>query len=219
MGSPFFSPDGESVGFFENGQLKRVGVERRRSDRHLCDHASARRQLGSRQHDSLRSAGGHYARVRQWGHAGTRLSRPTKTSDVRPAIAARRGLGVFSITTGIAQTRWDAAQIVVQSLKSGNRTVVMTGGSDARWTQSGHRRDALGHAVPAVPFNPDTLRVGGSPVVAIEGVRRGYRSGSVRHYSVQRVEYRSRACLRVRERNKPEPTPGPGRSFGESRRR
>ena len=122
---------------------------------------------------------------------------PTRVVEVKPGEYAYGpqllpdGDGLmFTLAAGRALNYYDSAQIVVQSLKSGNRTVVMTGGSDARWTQTGHLLYALGYNVLAVPFNPDTLRVGSSPVVVIQGVRRGYWSGAVSHHAVQRIEYR-----------------------------
>src|SRR5207342_1862180 len=34
--------------------------------------------------------------------------------------------------------RWDKAQVVVQTIATGARTTIVTGGSDARYVQSGH---------------------------------------------------------------------------------
>ena len=83
---------------------------------------------------------------------------------------------LFSVTTGTGQTRWDAAQIAVQSLRTGERTVVLSGGSDARYVPTGHLVYALGDGLFAVAFDVDRLEVQGRPVLVVEGVLRS-RSG------------------------------------------
>ena len=40
--------------------------------------------------------------------------------------------------TNVAINRWDEAQIVVQSLKTGVRKALIKGGSDARYVPTGH---------------------------------------------------------------------------------
>ena len=71
---------------------------------------------------------------------------------------------LFSVTTGLGVTRWDQAQVVVQSLRTGKRTVVLRGGSDARYIPTGHLIYALGAALFAVRFDSDRLTVSGAPV-------------------------------------------------------
>ena len=76
-------------------------------------------------------------------------------------------------------TQWDTAQIVVQSLKSGKRTILMRGGSDARYVSStGHIVYAYGTALRAVPFDLNRLRVTGGPETVVEGVRRALLAGA-----------------------------------------
>src|SRR5206468_8260629 len=50
---------------------------------------------------------------------------------------------LFTLETG-GQNRWDSAQIVVQSMKSGERKVVIPGGSDGRYVPTGHIVYTLG---------------------------------------------------------------------------
>ena len=79
---------------------------------------------------------------------------------------------LFSVTTATGTTRWDQAQIVVQSLATGERTVVLSGGSDARYVPTGHLVYALEDELFAVPFDGDRLEVQGTPVSVVEGVSR-----------------------------------------------
>lgn len=66
--------------------------------------------------------------------------------------------------------RWDEADIVTQSLNSGDRKVLIKGGSDARYVPSGHLIYALSGTLLAVPFDAQRLTVTGGPVPVIEGV-------------------------------------------------
>ena len=79
---------------------------------------------------------------------------------------------LFSVTTASGATRWDTAQIVVQSLSTGNRNTLLQGGSAARYVSTGHLVYALRNALFAVAFDVDQLEVSGGPVSVIEGVAR-----------------------------------------------
>jgi len=69
-------------------------------------------------------------------------------------------------------TRWDKAQIVIQSLKSGARTVVLEGGTDARYLPTGHLVYSSSGILFAVPFDVGHGRLAGAAVPVVEGVRR-----------------------------------------------
>ena len=53
---------------------------------------------------------------------------------------------------------WDEAQIVVQSLQTGERKLLLSGGSDARYVPTGHIVYALGNDLLAFAF--DTEKIG-----------------------------------------------------------
>jgi eukaryotic-like serine/threonine-protein kinase len=67
---------------------------------------------------------------------------------------------------------WDKAQIVVQSLTTGQRTTLVEGGSDARYLSSAHLVFARGGVLFAVPFDSKRLHVTGQPIPIVEGVSR-----------------------------------------------
>jgi eukaryotic-like serine/threonine-protein kinase len=73
-------------------------------------------------------------------------------------------------------TRWDKAEVVVQTLTSGSRKTVVNGGSGARYLRTGHLLYARGGIVLAVPFDPVRQVVLGEPVQVVEGVRRANNS-------------------------------------------
>ncbi len=79
---------------------------------------------------------------------------------------------LFTLAKGATEDRWDKAQIVVQSLRTKERAVVLDGGSDARYVPTGHLVYALGGTVFGVPFSAKTLRTTGGPVPVLEGISR-----------------------------------------------
>jgi Tol biopolymer transport system component len=91
-----------------------------------------------------------------------------------PQLLPDRASVLFSVTRemGPGPTRWDQAQVVVQSLSSGKRSVVVQGGSDARYLPTGHVVYALRDGVFGVAFDVDRLRVVGGAVPLVQGVQR-----------------------------------------------
>jgi dipeptidyl aminopeptidase/acylaminoacyl peptidase len=74
---------------------------------------------------------------------------------------------------------WDNAQIVAQSLKTGERKTLIEGGADGRYVPTGHLVYALGSTLLAVPFDVKKLEKTGGPVPITEGVvRAGTTSGA-----------------------------------------
>jgi len=65
---------------------------------------------------------------------------------------------------------FDDASIAVLSLDTGDYRVVLEGGTDARYSPSGHLIYARAGSLLAVPFDLDESRVDGSPVPVVEGV-------------------------------------------------
>ena len=91
---------------------------------------------------------------------------------------------LFSATTGrfsFASTSWDDARIAAVSLTSGERTVVVEGGSDARYVSSGHLVYAVEDALFAAAFDANSLRVVGGPVSMVEGVTRATVAASANY--------------------------------------
>ena len=92
---------------------------------------------------------------------------------------------LFTLATGRATDRWDHASIVVQSLASGERKVLIEGGSDARYVPTGHLVYAIGGSLFAVAFDLERLEVRSAPMSVLEGVRRADASSSGgAHFSV-----------------------------------
>jgi hypothetical protein len=67
---------------------------------------------------------------------------------------------------------------VIQSLQSGERKVLVKGGSGGKYLPTGHIVYRLSSNLFAVPFNLDRLEVTGGPVSIVEGVIAGAFSDS-----------------------------------------
>ena len=65
---------------------------------------------------------------------------------------------------------WDDARIVVQSLTTGVREILIEGGRDARYLSTGHLIYALNGVLFGVAFDADRRTILGGPVSLIEGV-------------------------------------------------
>jgi serine/threonine-protein kinase len=79
---------------------------------------------------------------------------------------------MFSVAQGNTSEFWDTAEIVAQDLASGERKVLVRGGSDARYLPTGHLVYAVSGVLRAMPFDLDGLNVTGGAVPIVIGVQR-----------------------------------------------
>ena len=79
---------------------------------------------------------------------------------------------------------WDEAQIVAQSVATGERVVLIDGGRDGRYVPTGHLLYDLNGALVAVPFDVDSRVVTGRPVPLVEGVRESTGNQGAAQFSV-----------------------------------
>jgi eukaryotic-like serine/threonine-protein kinase len=92
---------------------------------------------------------------------------------------------LFSSTKATGVNRWDSAQILAQSLDSGERRLIWRGGADARYVPPGHIVYAQRDTLFALPFDVGELKVIGSPVRIVERVSRSLQGVSgTANYSV-----------------------------------
>jgi eukaryotic-like serine/threonine-protein kinase len=170
--SLFFSPDGNWVGYFENGQIKRIGLDGG-APVVIC---AATNPFGvSWERDNTILFGQPAGIMRVSANGGSpQLVIPVKPGEAvyGPQLLPDADSVLFSVTTASGDTRWDTADIVVQSMATGKRTVLLHGGSDARFISSGHLLYALRDALYAVPFDAARLQFTGGPVSVAQGIAR-----------------------------------------------
>ena len=172
--NPFFSPDGQGVGFLADGKLRGVSVLGGAA-RTIAD---ASVPLGA-----------------SWGSQGMIAFGPLPISALQqvsdtgggPQPLTRLEKGEFAhgwpefLPDGkavlfVALARSNELKVAVQSLGTGERQNLIPGGARPRYAPSGHlvyTQFSTRSAVPlmAVPFDIQRLTVTGAPVPVIEGVR------------------------------------------------
>ena len=177
--APFFSPDGESVGYFQ-GTLTTVGAARLMRVAVTGGAPVALAETSNVFGASWGSNGtilyGQPDGIWRISASGGTPERVIETDAGEQAFAPQRLPGgdwvLFTLARSPGPTRWDDADIVVQSLSSGERQVLRTGGSDARYVPTGHLTYASGDLLFAVSFDLDRLEIRGEPVRVIQGVQR-----------------------------------------------
>jgi Tol biopolymer transport system component/predicted Ser/Thr protein kinase len=178
--NPFFSPDGQWLGFFAGIKLKKVLVS-----------GGAAVTVGDA---GVLSSGA------SWGSQGVIIFAPTlagvlqQVSDAggTPQPLTRRGKGEVShrwpeflpggkavlFASGTTNNNWTNAQVAVQSVVTGERRNLVQGGMNPRYALSGHLVYAQGGSLMAVPFDPQRLEVTGAAVPAVEGVLQSPGTGA-----------------------------------------
>ena len=172
--SPFFSPDGEWVGYYSTSdrQLKKIatigGAPVTLYDATLPFGAS----WGSGDTVVYGQPEGIMGVSANTGVA--ELVIPTEKGEQvhGPQVLPGGEWVLLTLTSASGFTRWDEAQIVVQSLESGERKFLWEGGSDARYVPTGHLVYALEDVLFALPFDLASLEVSGVPVPMVEGIQR-----------------------------------------------
>jgi eukaryotic-like serine/threonine-protein kinase len=182
LGQPFFSPDGRWVGFFTvtDGKLKKIALTGGAAVT-ISDLSGLPDVAGGVLSESW---GPDDQILIGWPGAILRVSanggKPEKLITLKDGEAAHGpqllpggDAVLFTLgPVGGGVAGWDKAQIVVQSLKSGERKVLVEGGSDGRYSPTGHIVYTLGTTLLAVPFDLNKLEVTGGPAPIVEGVRR-----------------------------------------------
>ena len=170
--APFFSPDGRWLGFFAGGELKKVALSGG-APVTLCEAPVG--LGGSWNHDDVilfaATTGSGISQVSAFG------GRPQRTStlDVAKGEFSHRwpewlpGAKTILYTVGTVGS-WNDAQIVAQSLATGERSVVVQGGSNPRYLASGHLLYVRNGVIMSVPFDANRAAVTGTAVPILEGV-------------------------------------------------
>jgi len=174
--SPIFSPDGRSLVYWAGpmpGSLKRIAVTGGAAST-ICP---ADNPWGMDWHDDEIVFGeGAKGIFRVSANGGTPEAIVTvKAGELAygPQLLPGGDAVLFTLAPGIATPdAWDKAQVVVQSLRTGERKVVLSNGADARYLPTGHLMYAVGGVAFAVRFDLRRRAVVGGPVPVIEGVSR-----------------------------------------------
>lgn len=92
-----------------------------------------------------------------------------------PQLLPDRSHVLFTVTHG---EHWNQADVVVESLATKQRRVLVEGGIDGRYTSSGHLLYGKDGVIYAVRFDLSTLQVSGRPAPVLPGVTQQTSAGS-----------------------------------------
>jgi serine/threonine-protein kinase len=176
---PFFSPDGEWVGFFTpGGKLKKIPVQGG-APVDICDVRDAR---GASWGDDgnivfAPDTRGGLFRVSSNGgipHPLTKL-KPGELTHRWPQVLPGSRYVLFTANTG---TNWENASVEIQSLKTGQRKTLHQGGSYGRYTPTGHLVYVHQSTLFATAFNLDREELTGLPAPILADVTNSAISGA-----------------------------------------
>ena len=171
---PFFSPDGEWIGFFADGKLRKVSREG--GPVAILGDAPIPHGASWANEDTIVYApnlGSGLVRLSPAGGTPRVLTTPDakqqELSHRWPQVLPGNNTVLFTIQT-TTQVTYDDARIALLSLKTGKWRTLFEGGSYARYVPSGHIVYAHAGALMAVPFDLSSLQVRGSPAPVRQGV-------------------------------------------------
>jgi serine/threonine-protein kinase len=179
--NPFFSPDGQWLGFFAGGKLKKISVS-----------GGSALTLG----DAVQPRGA------SWGSQGMIVFAPTATSALQqmsdsgsppqPLTRLEKGNNqrwpeflpggkalLFSVAP--VAINFSNAQITVQVIGTGERRNLIQGGMQPRYAPTADLIYAQGGSLMAVAFDPQRLEVTGTAIPVVEGVLQSAMSGAAQY--------------------------------------
>jgi eukaryotic-like serine/threonine-protein kinase len=170
--SPFFSPDGLSVGFFAPPSLKKVSLTGGAALT-VATTAEGRGATWGRDDTIVFTPGAVSGLFRVSADGGTPeavTTREEKTERSHRWPQFLPGTNAVLFTTQLIGRRWDESNIEVVDLATQQRKVVHQGGTYARYIATGHLLFVRQSTLFAAPFDVSRLQVTAPPVPVLEGV-------------------------------------------------
>jgi len=178
---PFFSPDGEWIGFFSIGNLKKIPVNGG-SPLNICDISNA---LGaSWGKDNTILIGGVYSGILRVSANG---GSPVAMVSARPPLSYSHPQFLpdgksFLFYRG-HPGNFDDNELVMRSIDKDDETVVLRGGFDFQYLKSGYILSARGAGsqrldLSAVGFDVNARKVVGNPTTVVHNVNDSFASSS-----------------------------------------
>ena len=177
VSNPVFSPDGKSLAFFVNGDrtLKKIAVSGGAAVT-ICQIAEIPSGV-SWGPDGIVFAEPNKGVLRVNPNGGTpQLLVAAKDNEqiVGPQMLPGSKALLMTLAEGAApnSAAWDKGRIVVQTLKSGERKILVDGGNDGRYLPTGHLVYAVRGVLYAQLFDASRQEITPGPVSIVEGVSR-----------------------------------------------
>jgi eukaryotic-like serine/threonine-protein kinase len=181
--SPFFSPDGQWLGFFAGGALKKISVNGGASVT-ICD-ASGPLLYGANwgSNDTIIFHAGGSPDLFQVSAAGG-IPKPLGAADpvtgpnLWPELLPGSKAVLFAAATG--NNYATSSHVIVRSLESAERRELV-GGSSPLYAPTGHLLYVQGGTLTAVLFDAKRLTVIGSPVPVLESISQSIVTGTAQY--------------------------------------
>ena len=177
---PFFSADGAWLGFFTDTELRKVpmnmtgGPPQTVAAVPVGESGNTTGAWGpdGQIYFDLQGQTGIFRVAAEGGtpEPVTRLAED-EGDHTRPAVLPAGDVILFTTIGG--DFSWDSARVEVYELSSGERNTILTGGTSARYVDSGHLIYAREGSLLAVPFDVERREVTGPPSTVLEGVQMG----------------------------------------------
>ena len=174
---PVFSPDGQWIAFWSNTTLKKIPV----GGGTPVTLGSAGIPFGTSWYgDRILLGQANPPGIAEVPANGGERRTLVQLKETESAQGPQLVAGGRAIVFALREDRgsWDDAKIVVQDIASGNRTVLVAGGTDPQVLPSGHLVFARNATLFAIAFDEDRLAVTGSPVPIQNGVRQAPMNAS-----------------------------------------
>ena len=180
--NPFFSPDGQWMGFFAGGALKKVSVS---------GGAAITLVDALQPHGASWGSQGMIAFAPKFNGALEQVpdtgGTPQPLDHLEKAVISQRwpeflpGGKAVLFAAGPNAINFTLAQVAVKSIGTGDRRNLVQGGMNPRYAPSGHLVYAQGGSLMAVPFDPRQLTATAAPVPVVEGVLQSPVTGAAQY--------------------------------------
>jgi serine/threonine-protein kinase len=172
--NPLFSPDGQWVGFWANGQLKKISI----SGGPAIPLTETSEPIGASwgSNDAIVYGDGDSNELWQVAASGGTPQRLTQLNREKGEVSHRLphvlpgGDAVLFTVRHLSMGGWNSTQVAVHSLTTGEQKMLIDGGADARYVPTGHLVFVRLATVFAAPFDLGRLEVTGGSVPVVQGV-------------------------------------------------
>jgi serine/threonine protein kinase len=222
---PFFSPDGQWLGFFRAGGGGVMKVALSGGAPVLIARPNGAQGAAWGEDGTVVFINGSLFRVPAAGGEIIETAKPDTAHGERwfraPQFLPGGKTVLLTVSTDESAT-YDDARIVALNLETGAKKTLIEGGMSARYSASGHIVYARNGSLLAVPFDAGALRVTGPPFEVLRGVFMSINSGFAEFdiaqdgtliYSPGEVEGGERVPVWVDRQGNAEPLPLPPRSY------
>jgi eukaryotic-like serine/threonine-protein kinase len=180
--TPFFSPDGQWLGFFAGNKLKKISV----SGGATLTLANAAFPVGASwgSQGMIAVASTQIAALQQVPDVG---GVPQALTRLEKGEVAHRwpeflpGGKAVLFAAGTNAVNFNNAQVAVQLVGTGERRNLVQGGTQPRYARSGHLVYLQGGSLMAVPFDLQQLTATGAAIPVVEGVLQSPINGDAQY--------------------------------------